>query len=191
MLKIRTGTHRDLERYYSLMEQDFDEKELLPKLYIHKAMLKGDMELCLVYDEQSEIELAYALVVKRGIYGYVLLKYFGVHPWYREQGIGVQAMRLLNKRYIDKQGILAEITVFDDEDDQLIRKLRKFFARFGYVKVKSDYRIGGSEVELMVKPIVGNGEIQGYAHRIIRDLYSRCLSPAAMDKMIDIKPVKD
>lgn len=191
MLKLRTGTHGELEKYYPLLQADFDDKELLPKLYIHKAMLKGDMELCLIYDEESGIDLAYALVVKRGLYGYVLLKYFGVHPWYREQGLGVQAMRLLNKRYINKQGILAELTVFDDEDDQLLRKLRKFFARFGYVKIKSDYRIGGSEVELMVKPIMGTENIDSYAHRIIRDFYTRCLSPADMEKMIDIKPVKD
>ena len=70
-------------------------------------------------------------------------------------------------------------------------KLRRFFARFGYVEVKSDYRLGGAEVQLIVKPIKGTAEISPVSHRIIRDFYSRCLSAAAMARMIDIRPVKD
>ena len=148
------------------------------------------MELCIIYDDQSGMELAYALTVCRGVYGYVLLKYFGVLPWYRDQGIGVNAMRLVNKHYADRQGILAEITVFDDDEDQTLRKLRKFFARFGYVQIESDYRIGGSEVELMVKPICGSENIAPIAHRIINDFYGRVLNDSAYCRMIDIKRVK-
>ena len=61
----------------------------------------------------------------------------------------------MNQRYADKQGLLAELTTFEDEKGEYLRKLRKFFARFGYVKIESDYRIGGSPVELMVKPLQG------------------------------------
>ncbi len=190
MLKLRIGNHTDIEKYYIALQNDFDEKELLPKLSIHKAMLKGEMEFCIFYDDMTQMEEAYALVVKRGVYGYVLLKYFGVLPFYRGQGIGVNAMRLLNKHYAEKQGILAELTVFDDEEDQTLIKLRKFFARFGYVKIDSDYRIGGSEVELLVKPIQGSEKIDAVAHRMINDFYSRVLSSAARSKMIDIKPIE-
>ena len=56
--------------------------------------------------------------------------------------------------------------------------------------VESDYRLGGAEVELMVKPIKGTEDISAVAHRMIRDVYSRCLSAVAMNKMIDINPVK-
>lgn len=190
MLNIRKGGHRELERYYSLMDLDFDKRELLPKLSIHKAMMDGSQELLVVYDEESKMDLAYALVCSKSLYGYVLLKYFGVLPWYREQGVGVEAMRLINKRYADRQGILAELTVFDDEDGEYIRKLRRFFARFGYVQVQADYRLGGAEVELMVKPIKGTEDISAVAHRMINDFYSRCLNAHAMSKMVDIKPSK-
>ena len=187
MLNLRIGSHRDLDRYYGVIAGDFDKKELLPKLSIHKAMLKGDMELCIIYDDKMQMDYAYALTVKRGVYGYVLLKYLGVLPFFRGQGVGVNAMRLINKHYADKQGILAELTVFDDEDDQTLNKLRKFFSRFGYVKLDVDYHIGGAEAELMVKPIQGSEDIQKVSCRMIRDLYKRVLSPSAMEKMIDIK----
>ena len=190
MLALRKGGHRDLERLYPAIEMDFDRRELLPKLAIHRAMTLGDQELLVFYDDESDITLGYALVMVRGVYGYVLLKYFGILQWFREQGVGVQAMRLINKRYAEKQGILAEITVFDDAEGDYLRKLRKFFARFGYQDVESDYRLGGAKVDLMVKPIKGTADIAPIAHRMIRDFYSRVLRPAAFEKMIDMKAVE-
>ena len=189
MLAVRTGGHRDLERLYSAFELDFDRRELLPKLSLHKAMMEGDQELLVFYDEESGITAGYALVMVRGVYGYVLLKYFGILQWFREQGLGIQAMRLINKRYADRQGILAELTVFDDADGDYLRKLRKFFARFGYQDVACDYRLGGAPVDLMVKPIRGTAEIAPVAHRMIADFYSRCLRPVSFAKMVDIRPL--
>ncbi len=189
MLQIRKGGHRDLERYYNVFDLDFDKKELLPKLSLHRAISKGDVELLIVYDEESRIEVAYALTLCRGLYGYVLLKYFGVLPWYRGKGLGIQAMRLLNKYYAEKQGLLAELTVFDPEDKDTLRKLRKFFSRFGYEEVKSDYRLAGAAVTLMVKPLRGTAEIAPVAHRILRDLYSRVLSGEKLEKTVDIRRV--
>ena len=190
MLALRTGGHRQLERLYSAFELDFDRRELLPKSSIHKAMMAEDQELLVFYDEESGITAGYALVMVRGVYGYVLLKYFGILQWFREQGLGIQAMRLINKRYADRQGILAELTVFDDADGDYLRKLRKFFTRFGYQDVRSDYRLGGAPVDLMVKPIRGTAEIAPVAHRMIADFYSRCLRPVSFAKMVDIRPLK-
>lgn len=189
MLSVRVGGHRDLTRFYPVMELDFDKKELLPKVVIHKAMLNGSQELLIFFDDETKMEMGYALVCCRSLYGYVLLKYFGILPWNRDKGVGVEAMRLINKRYADRQGILAELTVFED-DEEYRKKLRRFFARFGYVGVESDYRLGGAEVELMVKPIKGTENISAVAHRMIRDFYSRCLSAVGMNKMIDINPVR-
>lgn len=184
MLNIRTGGHRDLEHLYNAMEMDFDKKELLSKLSIHRAMLRGDQELLVFYDDESEITVGYALVMSRSVYGYVLLKYFGILSWFRDKGLGVQAMRLLNKRYADRQGILAELTVFEDSEGEYLRKLRKFFNRFGYEKLDFDYSLGGTGVELMVKPIRGSAEIAAIAPRMLLDFYSRCLRPAQCEKMI-------
>ena len=189
MLTLRKGGHVELERYYSAMEIDFDEKELLGRWSIHKAMSAGDQELLIFTDEQSRIDVGYALVMCRGLYGYVLLKYFAILPWYRGKGLGIEAMRLINRRYADRQGILAELTAFGDADGAYLRKLRKFFSRFGYVELRSDYRLGGAPVTLMVKPIKGTGDVSAVAHRMIRDFYTRCLSFGAYERMIDIRPV--
>ena len=189
MFAIRKGGHRDLEHYYSVFEIDFDQKELLPKLGLHTAVSKGDAELLIIYDEESRIEVAYALTLPRSLYGYVLLKYFGVLPWYRGKGLGAQAMRLINKYYAERQGLIAELTVFDPEDTDTLRKLGKFFSRFGYEKVPCDYRLGGAEVTLMVKPLKGTADIGPVAHRVIRDFYSRVLGPSRQEKMVDIRRI--
>lgn len=191
MITVRKGGHMELERYYSLMELDFDKKELMGKLSIHRALLSGAQELLVFTDQEAGMDVAYALVCVKSLYGYVLLKYFAVMPWCRDKGIGVEAMRAINKRYADRQGILAELTAFEDEDGSYLRKLRRFFARFGYEEVPCDYRLGGAEVCLMVKPIKGTSRISPVAHRIVRDFYSRCLSPFAMEKMVDIRPVRE
>ena len=187
MLTIRKGGHVDLERLYSAMEIDFDQKELLGKWSIHKAISAGDQELLVFSDGESGIDQGYALVMSRGLYGYVLLKYLGILPWFRQQGLGIEAMRLINKYYAQRQGILAELTVFDPDDQDTLRKLRKFFSRFGYEEVPSDYRLGGAEVTLMAKPIQGTAEIAPVAHRMIRDFYSRVLGPVRLDRMVDIR----
>lgn len=191
MIGIRKGGHKDLERYYAAMEMDFDSEELLPKLAIHKGLMNGSMELLVFTEDESNIEIGYALAFIKSLYGYVLLKYFAILPWYREHGVGVETMRLINKRYADRQGILAELTEFDDPEVDHLKKLFKFFARFGYVDVPCDYTIGGTRANLMVKPIKGTAEIERVAHRIVRDMYSRVLSTGAMLDMIDIEPKKD
>ena len=98
-------------------------------------------------------------------------------------------MRLLHKRYADRQGILAELTAFDDsEDDSYLRKLERFFRRFGYVKVPCSYRLGGADVTLSVKPVCGTAEIAPVARRMLLDFYSRCLRPNQMEGMLRFDP---
>ena len=187
MLEIKKAGHRELERYYSLLRMDFDEKELLPRLAIHRAMWKGDQEFLLFCDSETGMIQGYALVMCRSAYDYVLLKYFAITPWFRENGLGIEAMRLLNRRYADRQGILAELTVFQDQDDQYLRKLRKFFARFGYVLVNCEYRLGGAPADLMCKPMKNKADVSPVAHRLIRDFYSRCLSARDFEKRVAIR----
>ena len=190
MLSIRKCGHMELERYYQLFEMDFDSREILPRLAVHKGLTKGSLELISVYDEDTKMDLAFALVASKSLYGYVLLKYLSVMPWCREQGIGIESMRLINKRYADKQGIIAELTEYPEDEPQRRRKLRRFLARFGYVETDSDYRIGGGDALVMIKPIKGSAELGPVLHRVIADFYSRFLSPFAMNRLVDIKPVK-
>ena len=182
---MREATTAELNRYYSALKLDFDERELLPLSAIRKAVSRGDMEFLLFYEEETHITEGYALCGSRSSYGYVLLKYFGILSWYREQGKGVEAMRLLHKRYADRQGILAELTVFDNSDNgDYMRKLRRFFARFGYEDVPVPYRIGGAQATLTAKPIQGTAEIAPVARRILMDFYSRYLRPAKLETML-------
>ena len=190
MLSIRKCGHKELERYYQLFEMDFDSQEILPKIAVHKALMNGSFELIAVYDEETKMDLAFALVGCKSLYGYVLLKYLSVMPWCRDQGIGIEAMRLINKRYADRQGIIAELTEYSEDDPARRRKLTKFFARFGYVEVESDYHIGGGDVKVMVKPIKGTAELEPVLHRVIPDFYSLFLSPFTMERMVKIRALK-
>ena len=186
MLKVREATAAELGRYYNALKMDFDGRELLPLSAIRKAVRRGDQEFLLFYDEETQLTEGYALVCIRNVYGYVLLKYFGIFSWYQGKGRGVEAMRLLHKRYADRQGIHAELTVFEDsEDGSYLRKLKRFFARFGYQEVPFRYRLGGAEVTLTAKPIRGTDEIAPVAGRILTDFYSRCLRPAKFGAMLD------
>lgn len=190
MLNIRTGGHRELERFYSVFDLDFDRRELLPKLALHKGMLSGGWELLIIYDEDSLMELGYALVSTKNLYGYVLLKYFAMLPWYREKGLGAEAMRLINKRYADKQGIVAELTELSGrEDEKRMRKLKKFFSRFGYEEIKNDCHIGGADAHIMVKPIKGRADISPVAHRVIPDFYRGILNEYGTGKYIEVERV--
>ena len=89
MLQLRKGGHRDLDRYYQLLEIDFDSEELFPKLVMHRAISGGNLELLVMYDDETNIEAAYAVVCPKSEYGYVLLKYMAVHPWYRDKCLGI------------------------------------------------------------------------------------------------------
>lgn len=187
MLNIRKAGHSELERYYNAMQVDFKNDELIGKLYLHKALTNGSMELLIVYDDEAKIDLAYALCSVRNLYGYVLLKYIAVLPWYRGKGLGIETMRMLNRRYADRQGIVTELRELDGEDEaERMKKLRKFFSRFGYVNVDADYSYNGLKTNVMVKPIKGTEEIGPVVHRIIPDFYSRALPGIVLDKTVRI-----
>lgn len=187
MLKLRKGGHRDLEKYYSLMEIDFDSEELLSRMCIHRAMLRGEQELLVMYDEESKMELGYALVFVKNLYGYVMLKYMAIVPWYRGNGLGIEMMRLINKRFAEMQGIVAELTEFPDEDTERLKKLKKFFSRFGYELLPCSYTISGTKANLYVKPIKGTAEITPVIKRILTDFYRRCLNAFTMNAMIQFE----
>ena len=187
MLKLIKVGHREMQRYYPLMETDFDSEELIGRLNMHKGISNGSIEFLVFREEESGMDAGYAVVLTKNLYGYVDMKYMAVMPWFRGRGFGVQLMREINKRYADAQGIVAELTEFPDPDKDRLRKLRKFFSRFGYEEIESDYAIRGVKANLLVKPIRGSADIAPIARRVIPDFYTRFLPDAALWRMIEIK----
>lgn len=186
-MKLRSCSQGELAHAWALFATEFDEKELLPRLAVRRALLRGDMELLAMVDEESRIDMGFALVGCRGVYGYVWLKYLAVLPWYRERGLGVEFMRLLHKRYADRQGVVAELTDFGDDGDQTLRALRKFFARFGYVELACAARLGGVEDHVMVKPIRASEPPEALIRRILLDFYSRVTNSLTRQKMLSFE----
>ena len=189
MLQLQKLGHRELERYYPLLETDFDSEELLPRLAVHRGMLNGSLEFLTLRDDQSGFDAGYALVLTKNLYGYVDLKYMAVMPWFRGRGLGIQLMRELNGRYRDSQGVIAELTEFDDPDPDRLRKLRKFFNRFGYEEIASDCAIRGVRDNILVKPIRGGADLSGIIHRVLPDFYTRFMPESAVYRMLEIKKV--
>ena len=187
MLKLIKVGHREMQRYYPLMETDFDSEELIGRLAMHKGISNGSIDFLVFREEESGMDAGYAVVLTKNLYGYVDLKYFAVMPWFRGRGLGVQLMRELNRRYADTQGIIAELTEFDDPDPDRLKKLRKFFARFGYEEIRSDCTIRGVKDNLLVKQIKGTADITPVAHRVLPDFYTRFMTPTAFWRMMDIK----
>ena len=186
MLKLIKAGHREMQRYYPLLETDFDSEELIGRLAMHKGISNGSMDFLVLRDEESGIDAGYAVVLTKNLYGYVDLKYFAVMPWFRGRGFGIQLMRELNRRYADTQGIIAELTEFDDPDPDRLKKLRKFFSRFGYEEIRSDCTIRGVKDNLLVKPIKGSVDLTPVAHRVLPDFYTRFMTPTAFWRMMDI-----
>ena len=187
MLTLQKAGHRDLERYYPLLETDFDSEELVGKLALHRGMMNGTIDFLTLHDGDSGMDAGYAVVLTKNLYGYVDLKYFAVMPWFRGRGLGVQLMRELNRRYADTQGIIAELTEFDDPDPDRLKKLRKFFARFGYEEIQSNCTIRGVKDNLLVKQIKGSADLTPVTHRVLPDFYTRFMTPTAFWRMMDIK----
>ena len=187
MLKLIRVGHREMQRYYPLMETDFDSEELIGRLAMHKGISNGSIDFLVFREEESGMDAGYAVVLNKNLYGYVDLKYFAVMPWFRGRGLGVQLMRELNRRYADAQGIIAELTEFDDPDPDRLKKLRKFFARFGYEEIRSDCTVRGVKDNLLVKPIKGSADLTPVIHRVLPDFYTRFMTPNAFWRMMDIK----
>lgn len=184
MLKLEKLGHRELERYYPLLETDFDSDELLGRVAIHRGMMNGSIDFLTLRDEESRLDAGYALVLTKNLYGYVDLKYFAVMPWFRGRGFGIQLMREVNRRYADAQGIVAELTEFDDPDPERLRKLNKFFKRFGYEPLDCACTIRGVKDNLLVKPIRGTTDLTPVIHRIMPDFYTRFMPESAYYRMM-------
>ncbi|MCR5664835.1 MAG: GNAT family N-acetyltransferase [Oscillospiraceae bacterium] len=185
MLELHVCTQREIARFYPLFELDFDKKELPPRIAVHRAALRGDAELLSLRDSETGSDLGFALVGCRGVYGYVWLKAFCVAPFLRGQGLGVELMRLLNRRYADRQGLVAELTAFGERAENSAQyKLRRFFRRFGYEEQPLAVTVGGAPASVFVKPLRGSAELGASLRRVLLDFYGRFYSPAGIDETL-------
>lgn len=171
-MELRKGQLRDLDRYYALIETDYKAGEVISLFSLRRAMLNGRADYWLLHDPESGMDIGYALVLVKNLYDYAVLKYIGVFPWYRGRGFGAELMREVNKQYADEQGIVAELPVYEGEEDRA-RKLRKYFGRFGYVLAACPHELNGTKAEVLVKPQKGTEKIEPVAHRIIANAYYR------------------
>lgn len=173
MLQIRKGTHIDLEKYYGLIENDFDERELISKIPLHKAVMQNYGELLIFFDDDTNEEIGYAFVLTKNIYKYTLLKYFAILPWCQEKGYGTKALELLIDRYSESRGLIAEVPKFEENDIEQLKGLFRFFAAQGFVAIRDEYYISKVPTVILIKGIRGTANISPVYKHIMDDFYSR------------------
>ena len=64
---------------------------------------------------------------------------------------------------------------------KLLRKLKRFFSRFGYQEVGCDCNIGGAPAHIMAKPCKCKTDITPVAHRILPDFYDNISAKFMLD----------
>ena len=110
MLKLKKAGYREMHQYYAIMQEDFSKDELVPEIVFQKALLQHTADLVLVVDDTIKNTIAYALVCPKSLYGYGLLWFFAVLPWYRGRGLGTEAMKLINQKYGRLRGMVPSTT---------------------------------------------------------------------------------
>ena len=186
MLRLKKCSYKEMHNYYGMMEQDFNKTILPPEIVFHKALFQHQIELVVVMDDTIKVAIAYAIVCPKSLYGYAMLMYFAVMPWYRDKGLGTEAMRLIDRRYSRLQGILVEIPQGDSAD-----AAADFFGRLGYKTVKcGPYTHSGVPTKIMARLPEGAPSPAPVMHRVIPELYTHIYSDTTVGKLINIQPAK-
>lgn len=170
--KIKRGGHADFARIWPMVEFDFRGEGLIEQRYLQRGMLNLSAELLLLKDLDG-VELGYAYVQKRSLYGYVLLAYLAVYPTFRGAGAGTRFLELIKEYYADRQGIFLE--VFGDVDEGAPRRRHALYEGLGWRDVHCDYKLLGTPSKLMLLPIKGPEDVTQKVRLIIRELYEGVL----------------
>ena len=150
MLRLKRGSYKEMHQYYANMQQDFEKDELLPEIVFHKAIFQKQADLVLVQDDSIKVTIAYALVCPNSLYGYGLIWYFAVLPWYRGKGLGTEAIKLINRHYGKLRGLLLEVT--EVPDTETANRRIKFYNNLGYRVVKcGPFKLNGINTKIMVR----------------------------------------
>jgi len=189
MLRLKRGSYKEMHQYYANMQQDFEKDELLPEIVFHKAIFQKQADLVLVQDDSIKVTIAYALVCPNSLYGYGLIWYFAVLPWYRGKGLGTEAIKLINRHYGKLRGLLLEVT--EVPDTETANRRIKFYNNLGYRVVKcGPFKLNGINTKIMVRQSASMPDPGPAMHRILPEIYSHLVSDTTIEKIIDIKPLK-
>jgi GNAT superfamily N-acetyltransferase len=186
---LRKGDLRDIhEIYRRSMKKEFHRFERMPEWLALGASARGAQELLLLSNEQG-LDVGYLFCVKNSLYGYVLINYLAIFPEYRGGGYGGIALELAADYYSDRQGLIVELTNTPGEEEDTWRRQR-FYSRWGFEEIPSDYKLGGVETFLMVKPLRGPAQIGSIAHLVIPEIYRTVAPDFMVRRAVEIQPVE-
>lgn len=189
MLKLKKAGCTEMHKYYAIMQEDFSKDELVPEIVFQKSLFQRSADLLLVVDDTIGVTIAYALVCPKSLYGYGLLWFFAVLPWYRGRGLGTEAMKLINQKYGRLRGMMLEIT--EVPDAATANRRIRFYNNVGYRVVKTgDIKLNGIPMKLMVRQPASAPDPGPYIHRILPEIYSHMFSEPMVEKLLDIQPLK-
>jgi ribosomal protein S18 acetylase RimI-like enzyme len=189
MLRLKKAGYREMHKYYAILREDFDKAELAPEFVFQKALFQHTAELVLVVDDTIGVTIAYALVCPKSLYGYGLLWFFAVLPWYRDRGLGTEALKLIHQKYGRLRGLMLGIT--ETPDAETANRRIRFYNNAGYRVVKTgDIKLSGVPMKIMVRQPPSSPDPGPYMHRILPEIYSHLFSEPMVEKLLDIQPLR-
>lgn len=186
MLVLKKAKPKDVRNYYGLLRYEFRKPELVPHLNIQSAVRRDEMELLLISDDRVNVVVAYAFVSHRGMYGYPLINYFCVMPWYREGGYRENSLHLIIDRYRDKQGLLIELPEYEGGEVNF-DSTKEFYENFGFEEIPCRYYKNGVKTHILNCPLKSRKSAEGIIGRIIPEIYERSIGSAVLLRNIRIE----
>lgn len=147
-MKIRKATEKEtLAQIKSLYKKAFPRKERKPWRLIIKKQAEGTMEILTIEDEDGSFLGLSIFAFDKDL---ALLDYFAISGNRRGQGIGSEAIQLLQKRYQDKRLVLEIESTKHETKELAMRKSRKeFYLKNGLHPMDFDVKLFGVEMEIL------------------------------------------
>lgn len=186
MLVLSKAKNKDIRSYYGLLRYEFRKPELVPHLNIQSAVRRDEMELLLIHDDKLNVVVAYAFVSHKSMYGYPLINYFCVMPWYREGGFKENSLHLIIERYKDKQGLLIELPEYSGGEINYESSL-EFYKNFGFEEIPCKYYKNGVKTHILNCPLKSKKSAEGIIGRVIPEIYERSIGSAVLLRNIRIE----
>ncbi len=142
------STQIQLNNIRDLYKNSFPSSERKPfRMMLQKRKNKSMEIMCIETDDDVFLGLAITVLYD----DMVLLDYFAISDKYRGEGIGSQALRMLQERYKDKRFFLEIEDVKSESKDIYTRKRRKnFYLKNNMTETGIDIILFGVNMELLV-----------------------------------------